>query len=263
MNLDILSFYRGSYSRLGKQTCQLLESPRFMERVKALRDKWKLDTAWQKSVLEDYIERIDFDLRIKANEEHCFELEERLTLSPELRFHHGLDRALVDLYIRLELFKSSESEKAITSRDPRKSWDTFMADVREACVDFSLMPADALFIYRNLLALPLIDIVREATSPHIEIGYQPETGVNIIKVEMTDDALRYFSEEGIALIKDAILELKQRKDVVNARVGSGKVDMTWYYKNPTETLSGKQEADSSYFDFLVHEASKIFTEGSL
>jgi hypothetical protein len=250
-----------AYNRLGKQTKQVLENPQFIETITVTRAKWRLEPAWQKAILEDYIERIDHDLRIKANEENCFEIEEKLSLSPETRFHHGLDRALVDLYIRLDLFKENEAEKAISAVDPRRNWGTFIANIREICADFGLVSADALFVYRALLSLPPIDIVQVATTPLIEFSFDKNTGVNVIRIEMTDDALRYFSEYSMQMIKDAIDEIRKKKQDAVSQSLSGNLDATWYYKSYPDAGIPAEPASASYLKYVISEASKIFQEG--
>jgi len=260
MNQEIIDFYQTSYNNLGKQTRKLLEDPEFMKSIETLAEKWHVGHDWQKAILDDYIERIDHDIRIKTNEESCFEIEENLNLSSELRLHHGLDRSLVDLYIRQELFKESETGKAISTIDPRNHWETFSRELKQTCQHFDLEPADAMFIYRNVLGLPLINLVKESIMPNIESSYDPPAGINTIKIELSDDALRYCSEETLECIKEAVRELKKNRELTESSPTAGKQDITWYYKT---VGNGKDSKDYMFMDipflqYLIKKANTLF-----
>ncbi|MFA5928488.1 MAG: hypothetical protein WC838_04225 [Candidatus Margulisiibacteriota bacterium] len=258
MHKEIVQFYQRSYNTLGAQTKLILANKDFLSRIQQQKQKWDLGDKWQKAVLDDYVDKIDYDLRIKTNEENCYEIEEKFKLSPELRFHHGLDRALVDLYIRQELFKENEKDKAISSIDPRNHWEAFSRELKQICQDFGLESADSMFVYRNLLALPLINIVKEATSPNIEISYDPETGINTLKIDMSDDALRYCTETSLEFIKEAIEELKNRKEAKGPPVG--KQDLTWYYKTHSTEENPQKGVflEVPFLQYLIEETHKIF-----
>ena len=264
INKDIIEFYYSTYRQLGFRTKMLLSDQKFIDAVCKLKDKWHLNAEWQHDVLEEYVERIDHDLRVKANEESCFEIEEKLNLVSDLRFHHGLDRALVDLYVRRQFFGSEEQSSISKVNDPRANWVEFVNDLEVACQKLNLVPEDSLFIYRNILGLPLINISQDAITPIVEYSYDENTRTNTIIVRVTDTALKFFAEDQLEVIKDSLFELKNKKEKSFLESASKNMDMTWYYKatKSSEITYKQPEEMSGYLLGLIQQAEQLFEKGN-